>query len=242
MTLKPEILRPGGSKNLVFVCDHASNYIPPKYHALGLTPEHLSEHIAWDIGAGGIARNLSAILDAPAVLGAHSRLVIDTNRDLDSPTLIAEVSDGVEIPGNRKINERDRNARIRNYYEPFHAAVDVLVRTRLPHHPLVFGVHTFSPVFGGKSRVLEFAVLWNQDDRLAQRIGTAFEAHGYKVGWNEPYSGKSFFTTLDRHGHRHALPHVTVEVRNDLVDEEPEQRRFAEMIAVCLREISLKGL
>ena len=241
MALKPEILRPTGAGNLVLVCDHASNRVPAEYGDLGLAKPYWQEHIAWDIGAAGITRALSGALDAPAVLAAVSRLLIDTNRALDAPSLILARSDGTDIPGNRNLKARERRRRIHDFYQPFHAAVDVLVKTRLARRPYLVGIHTFTPVFGGKSRGLEFAVLWNEDDRLAKRLGTAFEAHGFKVGWNEPYSGKDFFETQNRHGRGNGLPHVTIEVRQDLVADEAGQAKFAALIADALSEIRLKG-
>lgn len=241
MALKPEILRPNGGGFLVLVCDHASNFIPAEYGDLGLAQPYLQEHIAWDIGAAGITRRLSDSLDAPAVLAAFSRLLIDTNRPLDAPSLILKRSDGVEIPGNKNLKERERQRRVHNFYQPFHAAVDVMVKTRLKRRPLFIGIHTFTPVFGGKSRSLEVAVLWNEDERLARRVGEAVEGHGFKVGWNEPYSGKQFFETQNRHGAGNGLPHVTIEVRQDLVAEAAGQARFAALIAVCLEGIDPKS-
>lgn len=242
MTLKPEMLRLKGAGNLVFACDHSSNHIPAEYGDLGLTPAHLQEHIAWDIGAAAITRALSERMDAPAVLAAFSRLLIDPNRELDAPSLIPKVSDGVAIPGNQNLKPREIKARIHNFYQPFHAALDVAVRMRLKARPLFIGIHTFTPVFGGRARSLEFAVLWNQDDRLAKRVGAKFESLGFNVGWNEPYSGREFFETQNRHGAGNGLPHVTLEVRQDLVADAAGQTKFAGLMAGALTEAGRAGL
>ena len=45
------------SNHIVFICDHASNYIPRKYRKLGISNSDLGSHIAFDIGA----KNLNEI-------------------------------------------------------------------------------------------------------------------------------------------------------------------------------------
>jgi predicted N-formylglutamate amidohydrolase len=79
-------LAPAGIRPLVFFCDHASNYIPPELHDLGLPAPELARHIAWDIGAAGVTEALSEIFDAPAILCSTSRLAIDCNRQLHART------------------------------------------------------------------------------------------------------------------------------------------------------------
>lgn len=236
--ISPEILNAGGKADVVLICDHASNFIPREYQGLGLGEDMLSTHIAWDIGAEGLTRKLSKILDAPAILARHSRLLVDTNRELHDPTLILSVSDGVRIYGNENIGDAEREKRIKNYHHPFHAACDELILPKRKHQPLIIGIHTFTRTFGGITRNLELAVLWNQDRRLAEKFGVAFEKLGFSVGWNEPYSGEDFFCSMDRHGHDNGLLHTTLEVRQDLVAEEAGQDKFAEIIATAYREIT----
>jgi predicted N-formylglutamate amidohydrolase len=36
---------------ILLICEHASNFIPAKFNALGLTQQQLESHIAWDPGA-----------------------------------------------------------------------------------------------------------------------------------------------------------------------------------------------
>ena len=65
--MSPGVLRPGGKGQFVILCDHASRYIPAGLDDLGLPGDELARHIAWDIGAAGVAQALSEIFDAPAV-------------------------------------------------------------------------------------------------------------------------------------------------------------------------------
>ncbi|HEY5453676.1 MAG TPA: N-formylglutamate amidohydrolase, partial [Polyangia bacterium] len=71
-----------GRSPFVIICDHASRRLPHALGALGLTPAALATHIAWDIGALGVARALAATLDAFLASQRYSRLVIDCNRPL----------------------------------------------------------------------------------------------------------------------------------------------------------------
>ncbi|MGZ6022876.1 MAG: N-formylglutamate amidohydrolase, partial [Rhizomicrobium sp.] len=72
---------------LLFVCDHASNALPPAYGTLGLDPALFATHIASDIGAAEVTRTLAAEFGATAILARWSRLLIDLNRGADDPTL-----------------------------------------------------------------------------------------------------------------------------------------------------------
>lgn len=69
-----------GRRPILLVCDHASRAVPRALGALGLDDAALSRHIGWDIGAAELTLRLAHRLDAPAVLGGYSRLVIDLNR------------------------------------------------------------------------------------------------------------------------------------------------------------------
>ena len=51
---------PKGAGPFVIVCDHASNRIPDDYRSFGYAEDALATHIAWDPGALGVSRRLSA--------------------------------------------------------------------------------------------------------------------------------------------------------------------------------------
>ena len=57
--------RADGASAFVLLVDHAGNRLPRALGSLGLTATDLCRHIAWDIGALGTARMMSALLDAP---------------------------------------------------------------------------------------------------------------------------------------------------------------------------------
>ena len=81
--------RPG---RWLITCDHARNAVPGWLGGdLGLPPADMARHIAWDVGAWGVAQALAAALDSPCIGAAFSRLVIDPNRGLDDPTLVMKL-------------------------------------------------------------------------------------------------------------------------------------------------------
>jgi predicted N-formylglutamate amidohydrolase len=93
-----------GRSNFLITVDHASSRIPRSLRDLGLPPSELKRHIAWDIGALAVARQVSAALDAPLVAQNYSRLVIDCNRDPKVDSSIPKLSESTEIPGNLRLS------------------------------------------------------------------------------------------------------------------------------------------
>ena len=111
----------------MILCDHASNHIPPGLNGLGLDPPDLTRHIAWDIGAAGVARELSNLFDSPAILCCTSRLVIDCNRHPGAVDLIPEVSDGTAIPGNQNLTKQAKQSRIDRWFTPYHNEIETIL-------------------------------------------------------------------------------------------------------------------
>ncbi|MBW7837196.1 MAG: N-formylglutamate amidohydrolase [Sphingomonadales bacterium] len=235
-----EILNPGGAADILLVCDHASAHIPAAYADLGLPAAERQRHIAWDIGAAELTRTLSVRLDAAAILARASRLVIDVNRDLAADNLIPTVSDGTVIPGNASLTPEERRHRIASYYQPYHAAVDARVRTMVGHGrvPLIIGVHSFTPVMNGVHRPWVVGLLWNRDHRLAHAFLAAFRRRGLMAGDNEPYSGRSLFYTMERHGAAHGLPQTTLEIRQDEIGDPVGVARWTRIVAEVITEIA----
>lgn len=234
-----EVQNPDGRGRLLLVCDHASNRVPAEYDQLGLGPEHLEDHIAWDIGAAEVTRALSEAFDAPAVLARFSRLLIDPNRSPESRTLIPGTSDGVTIPGNRDVDDAERARRIRTFYTPFHDAVATQARNTTADGkvPLVIAVHSYTPVMRGEPRPWQAGLLWNRDPRLASAFLDAFKKRGIHAGDNEPYSGRSLFYTMDRHGAAHGLPQTTLEIRNDLIGNPAGVAEWAALLGDIIDEL-----
>ena len=232
------VLNAEGSSNTVLVCEHASNVIPPEYGSLGLPEAELRRHIAWDIGARALSVRLGALLDAPVVLCGTSRLVIDCNRPPGVPSSIPERSEATDIPGNRGLDQAERERRETLYFRPFEQAVTQLLdRRRDAGRPTrVVGVHSFTPVFLGEARSWHAGVLYAAATGFAQsllarlRDGAAFE-----VGDNQPYQvSPQTDYTIPVHGDGRGLDAVLFEIRQDLLVADGGVEAWAWRLAASL--------
>jgi predicted N-formylglutamate amidohydrolase len=233
-------LRPESGSALVLVCDHASNLLPEGYGTLGLPPEAFGRHIAYDIGAAALTAALSERLGAEAILAGFSRLLIDPNRGAEDPTLIMALSDGALIPANHPLAPAERARRLTLYYEPYHAAITQALDLKLARGlmPRLISIHSFTPVWRGQPRPWQVGVLWNRDGRLARLLLEALRAEGdLVVGDNEPYSGELEGDCMDRHGSQRGLPHVLIEIRQDLIETDAGVAAWAERVARVLKTV-----
>jgi predicted N-formylglutamate amidohydrolase len=219
-----EAVAGSGASPLLFVCDHASNALPPG--ALGLEAGPLSTHIAHDIGAAFVTRALAKAYGAPALLGCWSRLLIDLNRGPDDPTLVMKLSDGSIIPGNRDADAAEVARRIKAHHAPYHAAISAEL-DRIGTHAVIISMHSFTPAWKGRLRPWEVGVLYDRDTRLAAPLMARLAQAGFVVGDNEPYSGALEGDTLWRHGTCRGLPHVLIEMRQDLIGNGEQAQAFA---------------
>ncbi|MEO1239120.1 MAG: N-formylglutamate amidohydrolase [Pseudomonadota bacterium] len=220
----------------VVTCDHATNRVPNEIGGgtLGLSPDDMARHIAYDIGAAGVATALADGLNAPAVLSNFSRLVIDPNRGEDDPTLVMKLYDGTIIPANRDVEAAETARRLDAYYRPYHRAIAAEVAKRAT--PILISVHSFTPQFKGRApRPWQVAVLHTDDTRLSDPLLAALKAEGdLVVGQNEPYTGVLKGDAVDRHATEPGHPNALIEIRNDLIATTAEQKAWAARLALCL--------
>lgn len=205
---------------LILLCDHASNRVPEEYGDLGLPKRQFERHIAYDIGARDLTLGLAGRLGAPAVLSCFSRLLIDPNRGMDDPTLIMRISDGAAVPGNRDVDDAERQRRIERFHAPYHRAVADTIRAVQARGmvPLIVSIHSFTPVWRGWPRPWHVGILWDRDETVARAMIRGFAAQGdLVVGDNEPYHGAIEGDTLNTHGTRPGIPHALIEIRQDLI-------------------------
>jgi predicted N-formylglutamate amidohydrolase len=233
--------RPAGRAPVLVVCDHASNLIPVALESLGLSEEARNRHIAWDIGAASLSRELASRLDAPLVLCGYSRLVVDCNRHPEDPTAFREESDGQVVPGNVGLSAAEREQRLEGIFRPYHDQVEHrlgLMRAR-GIVPALISVHSFTPRLEGQTRPWHVGILWDADPRVPVPLLEALRQRGdVCVGDNEPYSGRHPSDyTIDRHAERAGLPHVCLEIRQDLLADEAGIRHWAELLYAALRPI-----
>lgn len=234
-----EILNAGGAGSAVLVCDHASNRIPRRLGTLGLAPEQLADHIAWDPGAAEVAYRLSAHLDAPLVSSCYSRLVIDCNRPLANAASVAEQSARVPVPGNLGLTAQARAARAETLFRPYHDAIDRLLDARATRPSLLLSIHSFTPVLNGEQRPWSVGVSHWRDRRFAAllRKALARRIDGI-VGDNQPYPiEEAVDYSVPVHGEGRGLHAVMIEIRNDGLRTTAQIDTWAERLAAAYREI-----
>ncbi len=230
--------RPG---RWLVTCDHAANTVPIQVDGgtLGLPPEDMERHIAYDVGAAGLAGALAERLDGPALFSNFSRLVIDPNRGEDDPTLLMKLYDGTIIPANRNADATEREARLELCYRPYH---DAQARLAARAGTILVSIHSFTPQLRGRPpRPWEIGILYAADARLAHPLIAALRAEGdLTVGDNEPYSGHLPGDSVDRHALQHGRPNVLIELRNDLIGTPQEQDAWADRLAPVLETVLRK--
>lgn len=230
-----------GRAPVLVTCDHASNFIPQSLNDLGLEQPDLERHIAYDIGALGLSKAIAGKLDAPLIYSGYSRLVIDPNRHLSDPSCIPIVSEGTEIPGNHPLDQDQRQVRIDELFLPYHdkfaQALDEFQAKGV--HPVILAIHTFTQVYHGVKRPWHTGVMWDTDARMALPFIDNLNSRGdLIVGDNQPYTAiDPLGYAFDIHARKRGLPHLFIEVRQDLVLDEIGVMRWATIIHQALEPL-----
>jgi len=222
----------------VIVCEHASNRIPKSLGSLGLDATALRRHIAWDPGAVEVARGLADRLKGALVTQPYSRLVIDCNRDPALADAVTDFSEDTPIPGNAGLSFEEKSRRIEDVWHPFHGGLGALLDRRgmAGLNSILVTVHSFTPVYRGIARPWHVGIISSEDrflpDAMLERLR---HEEGLVVGDNEPYSSKDNVDyTIRRHGRERGIPHVMIEIRNDLLASAGDREAWAERLAGIL--------
>ncbi len=236
-----ETCNEAGRAEALLLCDHASAAIPAALGDLGLDAGERRRHIAWDIGIADVTRRLANKLDATAILSGYSRLVIDCNRQLDDPTSIPQESDGVTIPANRGLSNEMRRRRADACFWPYQRAIAARIdgKRASGQRPILFSLHSFTPVMEGFERPWHIGILANRDRRVAGPLLDALRRDpSLVVGDNEPYDGRhGRGYGMMVHGEETGLPFALIELRQDLIDTHHGAEAWANRLATVLHEI-----
>jgi predicted N-formylglutamate amidohydrolase len=235
-----ELVNGSGQADVLLICEHASHRIPASLNGLGLDQAARSSHVAWDPGAEEVSRMLAGALNAPLILQRFSRLVYDCNRPPDAESAIPAKSEIFDIPGNGALTEVERSLRTDAIYRPFR---DVIAQ-HLDHKvakgalPAVITVHSFTPVFHGKKRLVELGLLHDADTALADAmLDASADWTDLVIRRNEPYGPSDGVThTLRVDAIARGLMNVMIEIRNDLIASAETQSAMASRLAGLISE------
>lgn len=219
-------------------CDHATNRVPADVGGgdLGIAAADMARHIAYDVGALGLARALGAALDSPVISSDFSRLVIDPNRGEQDPTLVMKLYDGTIIPANRHVDAAEVERRLQTLYRPYHDAYAKLAARQAD--TVILAVHSFTPCLKGRSpRPWHVGVLHSHEDGRLSRalLDVLAQQADLCIGDNEPYAGHLPGDAVDRHAIAMGRHNTLIELRNDLIETQPEQEAWAARLAPLLQ-------
>lgn len=226
--------------DFLIVADHAGARIPRRLGNLGLPDSELERHIAWDIGALSVARGVAQALDATLLAQNYSRLVIDCNRDPKVASSIPRISELREIPGNMDLGAAAIAVRRAEIFEPYHRRIRELIDARLAagRRVILVAQHTMTDVYKAVRREMHAAVLYNRDRCFAGYVLDMLRRERHLiVADNEPYFvSDATDYTIPYHAEARSLPHVEIEIRQDLVIDQAGQADWAARIARALED------
>ncbi|MDQ2993402.1 MAG: N-formylglutamate amidohydrolase [Pseudomonadota bacterium] len=204
----------------IITCEHASPRLPQKYIHLFQQDEMLQSHQAWDIGAKGVAEEISKALSAPLFLGEYSRLLIDLNRSVSHPSLFSASI--------KALSPAERQNIITEYYSPYrnrvvHEMNQVLERGDSLQH---ISVHSFTPVMQGVRRDCDVGILYDPNRIIEKHFAMQWQqrlrAQGLNVRLNYPYRGTTdgFVTYLRKVNPPTRYIGIELEINQALFDAE----------------------
>tara|TARA_B100001013_G_C24599799_1_gene438326 strand:+ start:541 stop:1380 length:840 start_codon:yes stop_codon:yes gene_type:complete len=237
------ILNPDAVVPVLLVCDHASHRFPRSLGTMGLDYLNRHSHVVHDIGAGALVEMLANTLGVTAVLCQYSRLIVDCNRELVDHNAFLKFNDGVDIPANHNLRSDEKEKRASEIYWPYHNAIEGQIGRLKDQgiNPVFISVHSFSPVINGEARKWEIGVLWDKDSTTAEFFLSNLGEAGYFVGDNKPYSGKDPEDfTIDHHAEPSGLPHVGIEIRQDLIHHSDGIKRISGILQKTINLVAMQ--
>jgi predicted N-formylglutamate amidohydrolase len=177
-------------KKLMLTCEHGGNKVPSAYKRLFWGKSAvLRTHRGLDIGALGVAKDLKGLLKAPLNFSEVSRLLVDLNRFLESPTLFSEFTKGLK--------ESERQKILKLYYHPHWKKVSRHLQSLVSKKHAVFhiAVHSMTDRLHGQTREMQIALLYDPRRKSEKAFANLWitelrkEFPDYKFARNNPYKG-----------------------------------------------------
>ena len=178
---------------IILTCEHGGSEIPTALKKKFITnTAELNSHHSLDYGAAKICSELKTEKQIESHINLLSRLLIDMNRkeeafEKKSKSLIK-----------RGLSKEDLNIPLKSYQNYRKKAEDSIKKSISNKKPVyIFSVHSFVPVYNGKTRATDIGLLFRTDKikeaAIAQKFKTHFKAskklEDLNVHYNRPYRG-----------------------------------------------------
>ncbi len=176
----------------VVSCEHGGHRVPRRYAPLFRGAARvLRGHEGFDPGALAVARRLARRLRAPLVASEVTRLLVDLNRSLHHPRVFSRIV--AALP------RTERQRIVATHYLPHRHAVEREIALRIARRARVIhlAVHSFTPLWRGRSRRTDIALLYDPQRRhereLCARWRAALRAAApeLRIRRNHPYRGSA---------------------------------------------------
>ena len=158
----------------------------------------------------------------------------------DLVSVYRELARRCDYPLHLGLTEAERAARVAAIHAPYHGrlAAELDSRKARRQPTVLVAVHSFTPVFKGAARSLHAGVLYNHHTAFPHLMLDLLRAEGdLEVGDNAPYAvSDATDYTIPVHGERRNLPHVELEIRQDLITSPEGQQAWAMRLARLLVE------
>ena len=228
-----EFISGSAESRIMLVCEHGGRAVPATLASRVPPQEDMDRHIAYDVGAAQVARGLAAALGAPLAIQRYSRLVVDCNRQRHAEDLAPKVADGSTIPFNSELSDASLDERWQMIHQPFHNAVAEEIDQSQPQ--ALIAIHSFTPQMrDGEPRPMELGFLVHQSRPLAEELRKQALAQEpqLRIDLDAPYFvNMEVDYTIPTHAVGRGLPHVLIEIRNDLIGDEAGVARWSDLLA-----------
>jgi predicted N-formylglutamate amidohydrolase len=231
---------------LVLTCEHAGNLVPATYKPLFTGHEHLlSTHRGWDPGALVLAREMAKRFSAPLYFDETTRLLVDLNRSIGTPSLHSEATQHLHLKERREILER--------HYHPHRRMVDAAMTAAVKTGDRVVHIasHSFTPELNGHARTADIGLLYDPSRPGEVAFCTAWidALHRadpvLRLRRNYPYLGKSdgVAQSLRRRHPPNAYVGIELEVNQRYAEAGgPAWKKIRRMLVETLGEVlQLRG-
>lgn len=234
-------------RQLIITCEHAGNEVPEEYrHLFKERREALETHRGIDIGALELTNTIAERMEQQAYLHTVTRLLVDLNRSVQSPTLFSEFTKEASLNVREEIFEK--------YYQPHRQKVEDEIEEIISegNQAIHIGVHTFTPVWKGRRREVDIGFLYDPTHKKETNFCRQWRqklnqnAGELCLRMNEPYRGTmdGFTTYLRRNYAEEHYLGIEIEVNQRFAEQSQanEWQQLQNKIAASLQDTLEKNI